>query len=74
MYAVFLFVDETVRGLGAGIFEQTFQHYVTQMLKDLRVIEYYQPRVMDAVIFQYTYWAEPQNRSARTQEFINVSV
>ena len=43
------------------------------VLQDWRIIDVYRERVFEAIEFQYTDWPDPENRSARAQEFINVS-
>ena len=43
------------------------------VLQDWRIIDVYRERVWEAIEFQYTDWPDPENRSARAQEFINVS-
>ena len=60
-------------GLCAGMFGNTFRNFVSQMLKDWRIQELWQQRAMEALEFQYTYWPDPENQTARAQEFINVS-
>ena len=43
------------------------------MLRDWEIEEMYVERAWEAIEFQYTYWPDPENRTARTQEFIHVS-
>lgn len=44
------------------------------MMSDWRIIDVYQKRAAEAIEFQYTYWPDPDNRTARGQEFINVCI
>ena len=64
--------DDTVRGLQGGMLPQTFQTYVKRMISDWLIQDVYQDRAYEAIEFQYTYWPDPENGTARTQEFINV--
>jgi len=45
-----------------------------KLMQDWKIIDVYQQRGAEAIEFQYTYWPDPDNRTARGQEFINVSV
>ena len=64
--------DDTLRGLENGMLGETFKTYVSRMIDDWLVQEDYKSRAYEAIEFQYTYWPDPENSSARTQEFINV--
>ena len=68
------FSDETIPSLGAGLFKSQFKNFMMGVLQDWRIIDVYRERVFEAIEFQYTDWPDPENRSARAQEFINVSV
>ena len=67
------FSDETIPSLGAGLFKSQFKNFMMGVLQDWRIIDVYRERVFEAIEFQYTDWPDPENRSARAQEFINVS-
>jgi len=45
-----------------------------KLMSDWRIIDVYQERAAEAIGFQYTYWPDPDNRTARGQEFINVCI
>jgi len=45
-----------------------------KLMSDWRIIDVYQKRAAEAIEFQYTWWADPDNRTARGQEFINVCI
>jgi len=45
-----------------------------KLMSDWQIIDVYQKRGAEAVEFQYTYWPDPDNRTARGQEFINVCI
>jgi len=45
-----------------------------KLMNDWRIIDVYQERAAEAIEFQYTYWPDPDNRTARGQEFINVCI
>ena len=66
------FADASVIGLCEGMFPQTFRNFTKQMMLDWRLEDLYRDRAYDALEFQYTYWADPENITARSQEFINV--
>jgi hypothetical protein len=66
------FADSTVHGLGGGISTKTFQLFLLKMMEDWQIIDVYRDRAAEAIEFQYTYWPDPDNRTARGQEFINV--
>ena len=53
--------------------KEEFEVYVNGLLRDWNIQPDWRERVMEAIEFQYTYWPEPDNRTARGQEFINVS-
>jgi len=67
-----LFEDRSVLGLNGGISTLTFQKFLLKMMVDWQIIDVYQDRAAEAIEFQYTYWPDPDNRTARGQEFINV--
>lgn len=67
------FSDESVRGLEGGIFPEVFKEFVLEVLTDWKVIDVYRERVYESIEFQYTYWPAPENKTARGQEFVNVS-
>lgn len=67
-----LFSDRSVTGLAGGISTETFQNFVNQLLVNWRIIDVYQSRAAESIEFQYTHWPDPDNRTARGQEFINV--
>lgn len=66
-------VDKSVLGLSGGISTDTFQKFLMKMMQDWQIIDIYQERASEAIEFQYTHWPDPDNRTARGQEFINVS-
>ena len=70
---VLLTPDASVRGLEAGIFPETFEAFVMKLLEDWKIVDVYRARAFESIEFQYTYWPSPENRTARGQEFINVS-
>ena len=61
-------------GLEEGLLDTTFEDYLREMLTDWKILEDYFQRVLEAITFQYTYWPAPSNRTARSQEFINVGI
>ena len=73
-YSLFVFADETTRGLEYGIKESVIKDFVLELLTKWKVIENYKERAYDAVSFQYTYWPDPTNDTARSQGFIDVSI
>ena len=66
-------LDESLKNLGAGLFPETFNSFIMQMLKDWLIIDDWRERAASAVEFQYSYWPDPNNLTARTQMFIDVS-
>ncbi len=64
--------DESIPRLGVGLFRNNFENFMMGVLQDWRIIDVYRERVYDAIEFQYTDWPDPENKSARAQEFINV--
>ena len=56
------------------MFPVTFENFMTKQLRDWKVMDRYWQRAYEAVEFQYTYWPDPKNRTARAQEFINVNL
>ena len=58
--------------LEAGLFRTSVRKYIDAMLTDWNVADYNKERAAEAVEFHYTWWAEPDNRTAQTQEFFNV--
>lgn len=63
--------NASVVGLCEGMFPQRFREFMRQTMSDWRLEDIYKDRAFDAVEFQYTYWTEPENITARSQEFIN---
>ena len=59
--------------MSLGISREDFEAYVVGMLRDWEIEEMYVERAWEAIEFQYTYWPDPENRTARTQQFIHVS-
>ena len=68
-----MFSDDSIHGLCSGMVPKTFEDFFRQLLLDWRLRDLYRERAYDALEFQYTYWPEPDNITARSQEFINVS-
>lgn len=66
--------DESQPNLHRGMYRSELQDFIRQLLTDWNVQDMYIDRTIDAVEFQYTYWPDPENRTARQQEFIHVSV
>ena len=64
--------DRTIEGLRGGISTQAFGKFLMKLMNDWKIIDVYQERAAEAIEFQYTYWPDPDNRTARGQEFINV--
>lgn len=64
--------NESVRDLKNGIDKERFKGFVDEVLEDWKVIDIYRARAFEAMEFQYTYWPDPDNTSARGQEFINM--
>ena len=58
--------------LQRGLYRQELQEFIAQLLRDWNVQEMYIERVTEAVEFQYTFWPDPENNTARQQEFIHV--
>ena len=54
------------------MYRSELQDFIRQLLTDWNVQDVYIDRTIDAVEFQYTYWPDPENRTARQQEFIHV--
>ena len=67
-------LDSSVNGLCEGLFPQEFQRFMKETMNSWQLEDIYRDRAYDAIEFQYTYWAEPENFTARSQEFINVSI
>ena len=67
-----LFLDESYPRLSGGISREDFQDFIRKFLQDWDIQDVYIDRTVEAVEFQYTYWPDPENRTARQQEFINV--
>ena len=57
-----------------GLLRDSFRAFVLELMKNWLIIDVYQERALDAIEFQYTFWPDPENRTARGQEFINVSI
>jgi len=66
--------DRTVEGLRGGISTEVFGQFLMKLMSDWQIIDVYQRRAAEAIEFQYTYWPDPDNRTARGQEFINVCI
>ena len=66
--------DRTVEGLRGGISTDAFERFLMNLMKDWKIIDVYRQRAAEAIEFQYTYWPDPDNRTARGQEFINVGI
>ena len=66
--------DNTIEGLRGGISTEAFERFLMKLMNDWRIIDVYQQRAAEAIEFQYTYWPDPDNRTARGQEFINVCI
>lgn len=64
--------NRTVEGLIGGISTDAFERFLMNMMKDWKIIDVYRQRAAEAIEFQYTYWPDPDNRTARGQEFINM--
>jgi neuroligin len=64
--------NRSVLGLEGGISTETFQKFVTKLLVDWKIIDIYRPRALESIQFQYTHWPDPDNRTARGQEYINM--
>ena len=66
--------DNTIEGLRGGISTGAFGHFLMNLMLDWKIIDVYRQRAAEAIEFQYTYWPDPENRTARGQEFINVGI
>lgn len=66
--------DNTIEGLRGGISTDAFGQFLMDLMLDWKIIDVYRERAAEAIEFQYTYWPDPDNRTARGQEFINVSI
>ena len=73
-YVLLFLPDETFPGLEKGMAREEFETFVENMLRDWNIQPQFRERVMEAIEFQYTYWPEPDNRTARAQMFIDVSM
>ena len=49
------------------------RNFISRTLAEWQIQTQLRDRALDAVEFQYTWWADPENNTARGQEFINVS-
>jgi len=67
-------LDRTIEGLRGGVSTKVFGQFLMNLMQDWRIIDVYQERAAEAIEFQYTYWPDPDNRTARGQEFINVCI
>ena len=70
---IFWISDESYPNLSGGISREDFQDFIKSFLQDWNIQDVYIDRTVEAVEFQYTYWPDPENRTARQQEFIHVS-
>jgi len=66
--------DRTIHGLRGGISTERFSQFLMDLMLDWKIIDVYRERASEAIEFQYTYWPDPDNRTARGQEFINVCI
>lgn len=66
-------LDDSTHGLCGGMFPSTFENFFRDLLRDWRIRDLYDNRAYEALEFQYTWWPDPENITARSQEFINVS-
>ena len=55
-----------------GLFRVELRDFIERLLTDWQIQEVHKQRALDAVEFQYTHWPDPENNTARSQEFINV--
>ena len=65
--------DESFPGLEKGMAREEFETFVNNMLRNWNIQPQWRERVQEAIEFQYTYWPEPDNMTARGQMFIDVS-
>lgn len=64
--------NRTVPGLNGGISTENFQKFLLNLTLDWQIIDVYRERAVEAIEFQYTFWPDPDNRTARGQEFIGL--
>ena len=60
-------------GLGSGLSADKFRSFMTDQLSSWHIRDLYSDRAYESLEFQYTYWPDPGNSSARAQMFIDVS-
>ena len=65
--------DNSFPNLHRGVVRSEMRNFITRMLNEWQIQEQLRERALDAVEFQYTHWADPENNTARGQEYINVS-
>ena len=68
-----MFLDESRHNLAGGLHQAVFEDYILQLLNAWGIMDIYKMRAMEAIEFQYTYWADPSNNTARVLQFIDVS-
>jgi len=73
-YWLFDATDNTIKGLRGGISTKRFGDFLMDLMRDWQIIDVYRQRAAEAIEFQYTFWPDPDNRTARGQEFINVCI
>jgi len=71
---LYVITDNTIEGLRGGISTEVFERFLMNLMKDWKIIDVYRQRAAEAIEFQYTFWPDPDNRTARGQEFINVHI
>ena len=60
--------------LERGLLRGEQQHIIAEMIDQWEIQKVYRERVLEAVEFQYTHWPDPENNTARGQEFIHVRI
>lgn len=55
------------------MFEGDFKEFLNEMLIKWKTLDIYRARVQESIEFQYTWWPNPENTTARAQEFIRVN-
>lgn len=74
MMTLCMCADESQPNLYRGMYREELQEFIRQLLADWNIQDMFLDRTIEAVEFQYTYWPDPENRTARQQEFIHVRV
>jgi hypothetical protein len=59
-------------GAARGMLSSDMRSFIDRLVEEWGIQEMYKMRASEAIEFQYTYWPEPENRSARTQQFVDV--